>query len=266
MGASERLRTLRSLAASAGPAAAGMAVLDRLVRPRATCWSAVVERVRDRSGLEIGGPSSRFADGGVLPLYAEAAALDNTTFASRTIWEGELDHEFAFHPGRRPGKQHFFDATDLGGLDDGAYDFVLSSHVLEHLANPIKAVLEWKRVVRPGGCLVLVVPHGARTFDRARPITMLDHLIEDFERDLGEDDKTHFDEVIRLHDLRRDPQLRSREELAARTADNGKYRAVHHHVFDLDLLRDVLEYAVLTLAAIEFKRPFDIIALADRGP
>jgi hypothetical protein len=64
---------------------------------------------------------------------------------------------------------------------------VLSSHCLEHVANPILALREWLRVMTPDGTLVLVLPHKEGTFDHQRPTTTLGHMIDDYER---EDDMT----------------------------------------------------------------------------
>ena len=44
-------------------------------------------------------------------------------------------------------------------VPDGHYDYLYASHTLEHISNPGAAVLEWHRVVRKGGYLVIVVPH-----------------------------------------------------------------------------------------------------------
>jgi len=43
----------------------------------------------------------------------------------------------------------------------GALDFVFSSHVLEHLDDPERALKEWTRVLAPGGIMVLYLPHPA---------------------------------------------------------------------------------------------------------
>jgi SAM-dependent methyltransferase len=43
-------------------------------------------------------------------------------------------------------------------IPDGTYDWVYSSHLLEHLENPFRALREWWRILRPGGKLILVVP------------------------------------------------------------------------------------------------------------
>lgn len=45
-------------------------------------------------------------------------------------------------------------------------DFIVCNHVLEHLADPIGALAEFIRVVRPGGHLVLAVPDHRYTADR----------------------------------------------------------------------------------------------------
>jgi SAM-dependent methyltransferase len=42
---------------------------------------------------------------------------------------------------------------------DSSQDAVYSSHCLEHIADHRHAIGEWFRVVRPGGFLVIVVPH-----------------------------------------------------------------------------------------------------------
>ena len=50
------------------------------------------------------------------------------------------------------------DAQTLEGVPDNHYDFLVSSHCLEHLRSPTEALRNWVRVVRPGGHLVVVVP------------------------------------------------------------------------------------------------------------
>jgi len=65
-------------------------------------------------------------------------------------------------------------------LPDESQDFVVSSHVIEHFPNPIKALIEWDRLVKPGGTIFMIVPHKERTFDKGKDCTPLEHLVEDF--------------------------------------------------------------------------------------
>lgn len=50
-------------------------------------------------------------------------------------------------------------AEILTHRDAGAYDAVHSSHCLEHMPDPAAALAQWWALLRPGGHLVVVVPH-----------------------------------------------------------------------------------------------------------
>lgn len=51
------------------------------------------------------------------------------------------------------------DAMYLEGLADASFDFVYSSHTLEHMKDLDIALKNWWRVLRSGGYLLLYVPH-----------------------------------------------------------------------------------------------------------
>jgi ubiquinone/menaquinone biosynthesis C-methylase UbiE len=70
------------------------------------------------------------------------------------------------------------DASDIPVLNN-SYDFIISSHLLEHVANPIKVLKEWDRIIKPGGIIFMIIPHKERTFDRSKKRTSLSHLIKD---------------------------------------------------------------------------------------
>ena len=50
------------------------------------------------------------------------------------------------------------DAQYMQGMSDDRYQFVHSSHTLEHMDNPAIAIVNWIRILRPGGHLICVVP------------------------------------------------------------------------------------------------------------
>lgn len=50
------------------------------------------------------------------------------------------------------------DAQFLAGVADETYDFVHSSHCLEHLVEPREGLANWLRVLKSGGYLVITVP------------------------------------------------------------------------------------------------------------
>jgi predicted SAM-dependent methyltransferase len=50
------------------------------------------------------------------------------------------------------------DAQFLPEVKNDEFDFLHSSHCLEHLRDPRAALVNWVRVVRPGGFVVVTVP------------------------------------------------------------------------------------------------------------
>ena len=73
------------------------------------------------------------------------------------------------------------DAQTFAGVADNSLDFVISAHVIEHLRDPIGAVVNAIRVLRPGGIHLLVVPDMRFTFDRRRPETTVEHTLSDYQ-------------------------------------------------------------------------------------
>ena len=75
-------------------------------------------------------------------------------------------------------------------FEDDAFDFLLASHVVEHMPDPIRALREWARVA--SRYLFLVVPHRDRTFDRDRPLTPLAELVERHEQGFESTEDRHW--------------------------------------------------------------------------
>lgn len=228
---------------------------------------AVYEKaLRGKHGLEIGGPSSIFRRRNRIPIYPIIAGLDGCNFNQSTLWEhsrGE-GQPYVYDPRKPPGRQHIRDAVDLGDLPAQTYDFVLSSHSLEHLANPLRALSEWHRVLKDAGILLLVLPDKRATFDHRRPVTSFSHLLSDFANGMREDDLTHLSEILELHDLSRDLAAGTREEFKQRSINNLNNRGMHHHVFDQELVAEMLSAAGMTVMTSEFAPPFHLITLAQK--
>lgn len=231
-----------------------------IAQPSAHCLALVNELVSDRAGIEIGGPSEVFRRKWI-PIYRSLRKLDNCDFSSHTTW---ADHgqEYNFDPHKPSGKTIVCDGSDLSVIPDATYDFVLSSHNLEHFANPIKALKEWQRITRPGGSLVLVLPYYKYTFDHWRSPTSVDHMWSDYENRTPETDLTHLEEILQCHDLARDLAAGSDENFRKRSLANFENRCLHHHVFDGDNTKELLTSLGMTILAIEFAWPFHLFAVA----
>jgi SAM-dependent methyltransferase len=197
--------------------------------------------LRGQHGLEIGGPTKLFRRD--LPIYEVVAGLDGVNFSSSTVWEGQIAEGQAYRYGkRRAGRQFICDATDLGRLPAQRYDFVVSCNNLEHIANPLKAVGEWLRVVRPGGYLLLVLPKKESNFEHQRETTSFLHLLTDHDNGTDEHDLTHLDEILDRHDYSMTAETPDRDSLRARGLRNFENRCLHHHVFDLPLIEQVFAH------------------------
>lgn len=255
-----RIQRLRAL----GPGAVLDGAMRRVFPARPGFCRQAIDAVRGRSGIEIGGPSVVFRHREMLPVYEAVGGLDNVNYATTTTWETGLTDggHYRYDARQGPGRQWLREATALTGIADRKYAFVLSSHCLEHTTNPLGALREWRRVTETGGHLLLVLPDKTMTFDHKRPVTTIEHLREDFVRSTPEDDTTHLAEAIDLHDLARNPHIDSLDTLRAEINDNLRTRNAHHHVFDLALMKAVLEETGWRVIAAEAVRPIHLVALA----
>jgi len=75
-------------------------------------------------------------------------------------------------------------------FEDDSHDFVFTSHVIEHFPDPIRALREWQRVARR--YVGAVVPHKERMFDRDRPLSTVEELLERHRTGFSSDEDRHW--------------------------------------------------------------------------
>ncbi|WP_162125908.1 methyltransferase domain-containing protein [Pseudoxanthomonas wuyuanensis] len=122
-------------------------------------------------------------------------------------------------------------------FDDDAFDFVINSHVLEHVCNPGRAIEEWLRIIGPGGVLYMVVPDKNYTFDKPREITPLEHLMEEFHAKTQLIARAHYEDYVR----NREGGKTGKDAEAAIEAAFKRQSSIHVHTFTKDSLREFLE-------------------------
>jgi len=219
-----------------GVALKAVSALRQLTARKIPDAIAYVAHVAGKEGIEIGGPSQLFSR--QLPLYGKIRNLDGVNFSEQTIWEGSIKEGKTFEwRSNKKGWQFIGDGTSLPQIASETYDFVLSCNCLEHIANPLKALEEWKRIIKRNGVLIIVLPNKESNFDHRRPVTPFNHLLEDYNNNITEQDLTHLDEILELHDLHLDPPAGDLENFKRRSLDNFKNRTLHHHVFNLETMR-----------------------------
>lgn len=178
------------------------------------------------------------------------------TFADRPL-EGGRDANFpelVGHPhGPDADVELDLDVDGLRAFADGSFDAVIASHMIEHVANPIGALCEMHRVLRPGGRLVLLVPDRAHTFDAGRAPTPLGHLVDEHRRGVTVVDDDHIREfcaAIHAGPVIHPPEVRDwhdPDRLDAERMALHRRRSIHVHCWNPE------EFAALVvgLAALD---------------
>ena len=240
----------------------------RILRRSIDNYPIYFKYFKNKKGIEIGGPTKIFSKREYLPLYPIVGEFDNCNFCTETVWEGKIQagKTFKYDQNKKEGYQFICDASQLAGIPYKTYDFVLSSHTLEHIANPLKAVKQWLSVLKDDGLFLLVIPHKDATFDHKRPVTAFSHLLEDFEEDTQEDDLSHLEEILAHHDLRLDPRAGHLMNFRERSLNNKNNRCLHHHVFDTKLVLEIFRYFYLDVLIVDFVFPFHIVVLGQKVP
>jgi len=193
------------------------------------------EITNNKHGVEIGGPSYNKP-----MMYKDTASVDNVIFSKDTVWSNHTDEYHYYY--NKKGKVIINDAVDISLVQNDTYDFCFSSHSLEHIANPLKAIQEWFRIIKKGGYVVIIVPEKSQCFDHNRNYSKFQTLLTQYERNVGEDDLSSLPEILRHHDLAMDPPAGNMEQFVKRSLDNYNNRCLHHYVYDDELLKQISYY------------------------
>lgn len=121
-------------------------------------------------------------------------------------------------------------------VENNSVDFVISSHVLEHIFDTIKAFKEWYRVIKPGGYIFIIVPITSQVPNETRPTTTLNELI-----------RRHTGEIKEEFFFHSNGKLKNKiidNYLSSDIVEGILYDIKHGHwtVFDTNLLKEICEY------------------------
>jgi GT2 family glycosyltransferase/SAM-dependent methyltransferase len=142
----------------------------------------------------------------------------------------------------------------LETIADESQDFVIANHLLEHTEDPISAVGNWLRVLRPGGVIFMAVPDKRHTFDIEREPTTIEHMIRDYEEGPAGSRRQHFEEWARHVERVSEDRVSERADIL----EEIDY-SIHTHVFTE---RTLLE---LMMACDRLVGPIEIEALRRNG-
>lgn len=138
------------------------------------------------------------------------------------------------------------DGETLEGVRDSTQDFVIANHFIEHCQNPIGALLNMFRVLKPGGVLYLAIPDKRNSFDQDRPVTPLEHLFRDYEEGPAWSRRNHFEEWTRLVNKVEDDEEAERQIALNLSIDYS----IHYHVWTQ---AEMLELVVALRKMVSFE-------------
>ncbi|MBL0162008.1 MAG: methyltransferase domain-containing protein [Bryobacterales bacterium] len=119
------------------------------------------------------------------------------------------------------------DAHLLTEIENASQDFVIANHVIEHLGDPLLALRNMLRVLRPDGVLFFALPDKRHTFDKDRPCTPFEHLLEDHRHGPELSREAHYREWFRLVDKIPEHEIEARVRALMVKHDYG----IHLHVW-----------------------------------
>lgn len=210
---------------------------DTLPIPRGEVYKVYLEDAKARlgrnlTGIEIGA----LHNPAVLPAFATTKYVD---FAPLAVLKG-------IYPdvGDIQAPDIIDTAEDLKTLKDSSYDYVISSHLLEHTRHTVRSLSNKMRVLVPGGVLFVNLPIMCLTFDFLRLLTTVEHLLDEFRSPslVDKNELEHFrewslffvNETVRAHLAANDLKgisVKAKElEKSAKHYHKAKY-PIHYHTF-----------------------------------
>jgi SAM-dependent methyltransferase len=124
-------------------------------------------------------------------------------------------------------------AADSLPVPDGSLDFVFSSHVFEHLPNPLGHLVHWHKKLKPGGLILAVVPDVAGWKDYVFSPCKLSELLNEYQTGDMFPSLNHYQRWVTGRQLRTDP---------GELLQSG--RSIHVHFYTNRNMAELLQWAV----------------------
>jgi SAM-dependent methyltransferase len=146
--------------------------------------------------------------------------------------------------------------SSISGVIDQQFDYVVASHVIEHLPNLFGWLRDLAKILNTNGKLFLVVPDRRFTFDMMRPQSSLGELIENDRNQLEKPsfrsvfDQRYYHRQASSHDvwqarqkgkqLQTEPTFNARNALEFGLRSDSEYLDVHCNVFEPDSFTELV--------------------------
>lgn len=187
--------------------------------------SRIVDFYCKGKGIEIG------ASCYPVPIYNQEIKVQYLDHIDRNV-----THDMKAGKGLQYVKVDIIDDVErLDKIKARTLDFIIMCHVLEHTRNPIGIIENCLSKLKCGGKLVITIPDKRFIFDKNRPLTTWEHLVDDYREINDEKDLQHMIEYLIMSN-EYDEKFAYEEAKKRIQAD---YRP-HYHVWDMNSFYDFL--------------------------
>jgi predicted SAM-dependent methyltransferase len=186
-----------------------------------------LQRYLHGTGMEVGALSRRFSVPQRLQVwYVDRLGLDG------------LGRHYPELQGKILSPDLLAEATELP-VRPASLDFLIASHVLEHLPLPLLSLRSWYDALAPGGVLVLKVPDKRYTFDVHRARTPLSHLINEHNNPERLDNRAHYADWV-ANVGGKNSSTPGFEQTVQHLMDQK--HSIHFHVWIDDDVREIINF------------------------
>lgn len=141
----------------------------------------------------------------------------------------------------------------LATIPDGSLDFIVANHFMEHCQDFLGTLRTHGAKLRKGGRLFYAIPDRNSTFDKNRPNTTFEHMVEDFQKGPEGSRLAHFREWVTLVENLQEPQASARVK-----ALMDEDHSIHYHAWDRRTLFYCLGAGIMFLKFPGFVGHFEI--------
>jgi SAM-dependent methyltransferase len=171
------------------------------------------------NGLEIGpGPKPQIVN-------SQATSVRYLEMLTKEEWARD-DVKNKYGTSEADWSQYIIGTASAIPVADASLDFIFSSHVFEHLANPLGHLVHWRSKLKEGGVVLAVVPDMRSCKDCTARTSTLDELASELKQGIWTPQSHHYQ---RFAEYRGVPLCTD--------------RSVHVHFYTISNMPSILEHA-----------------------
>jgi len=175
----------------------------------------------------------------VLNIGGKVELGEWSNFISTPITKTVIIDIMSDYNGSPTGCNYIMDGHDMS-FEDNKFNVTMLSDVFEHSPNPIKLLEEIIRVT--SDYIFMIVPNMTKYYDRYRPLTQTEHIIEDYFNNVPLDDQTHIKEYTDLSVNYPSEELTFTWLRKFHSSNPIAYPYVHQHTFTLDSIENLIKW------------------------